>query len=192
MNNPFSFVPENWAQNTAANLHAKTDIQSSVKLEDLARWTCKCNYLLVSKCKLAPDTFKFLHTKMSTLLRKKTKHHTTNRHWSIHLQNFLFNVKCIKPCNSKLAYFRYQKMKIQPALRYIRYNTVKLVSLNIGHDYFLFFCLFLFSHPSCTPNAETADSDNNKVAYRNRKIILITSHCRRYTPGGPTPIFFFF
>lgn len=31
----------------------------------------------------------------------------------------------------------YQKMKIQPALRYVRYNAVELMSLSLGHAYFV-------------------------------------------------------
>lgn len=38
--------------------------------------------------------------------------------------------------NSKLAYFRCQKMKIQPALRYTQHNEWGwLMSLSIGHVY---------------------------------------------------------
>lgn len=73
MNHLLPFVPENWAQNIAANLHTKTDIQSSVKLEDLARWTGKWNYLLVSKCKLCTRYFQVSTHKTIHPFKKETK-----------------------------------------------------------------------------------------------------------------------
>lgn len=154
MNHLFPFVSENWAQNIAANLHTKTDIQSSVKLEDLAQWTSKYNYLLVQNVSFAQGTFKFLHTKVSTLPRKKKKtnpKHTKNQHCTIRLQKFyLSKAKCIRICNSELAYFRYQNTKIQPASRYIWYNAVWLMSLNTGHETFLSFPILpSLLHPKC-------------------------------------------
>lgn len=113
---------------------------------------------------------------MSNISRKcptKTKYHKSA------LQTYFLNAKCIETCNPRTAYFIHLKMKIEPALTYVRYNAVGLISV-----YQYFFCPFLFSHLSCTPCVKTAASDNNKAGQQkgegnfNYTLLQKISSCR--------------